>query len=461
MNYKFFDLNMNVSKAVKIALVALLFTIYDSKSLILSHCKQSPSHESKISYLFSSKKKIILASSTDRNFSNGSEFASLDNEMKTNRVNKGKSNSPKKAGSKELKTKVASQLEEFECFKDMKNIGLLTSEEEISLARQVQVGMKWLISRDKLTEKLARKPTPSEWASEVSVDEDTLRIIIQRSERAKLTLVGANMRFAAHIANRYRYTGVSTSDLMQEASNGLMKAAERFDPDRGYKFSTYSIWWIRQSIFRAIAKHSRTIRLPGHAHDLDNSIRKATKELGREFGRSPSDQEISMHLQVSESKISFYRDATQSVMSMEHSRNGKNGISESEKEDAKISHVVCDHEPTPDESTQDSMLKDNVIELLETLNPREQEVMRLRYGLDDGNEHTLEEVGNAFCVTRERVRQIESRALQKLRQPYRNKKLKSYTVEVEKDLSSSISSSWSFSDIEKKSRNQVPSLVTR
>ncbi|KAG5188555.1 RNA polymerase [Tribonema minus] len=323
-------------------------------------------------------------------------------------------------------------------FKRMTSIDLLKPEEEIALARQIKLGIEWEAAREELAMRLERTPSLGEWAAHMGVDEDTLKLIMIRSARAKSTMISANLRLAVSIAKRYRRRGLALPDLIQEGSFGLMKAAERFDPEKGFKFSTYATWWIKQSIMRAIADQSRTIRLPVHVHDFLNSVKRATRELSLELGRHPTDEELAMRLQVTAQKIVFYRDAAQSVLSMEQSRNFASrkgsGASQGGKSDMTLEDSLRDPEPLPEDRTQHAMLKENLLQLLGTLSPREQEVVRLRFGLDDGRARTLEEIGQVFCVTRERVRQIESRALQKLRQPYRNHKLRAYAFEGEMPL---------------------------
>ncbi|KAG5190010.1 RNA polymerase [Tribonema minus] len=316
----------------------------------------------------------------------------------------------------------------------MSAIDLLKPEEEVTLGRHIQLGLEWEAAKEELAVRLERQPSRAEWAAHMGVDEDTLKLIMIRSSRAKTTMISANLRLAVSIAKRYKHRGLALSDLVQEGSFGLMKAAERFDPDKGFKFSTYATWWIKQSIMRAIADQSRTIRLPVHVHDLLNSIKRATRELSLELGRTPTDEELSLRLQVPTQKIEFYREAARSVLSMEQSlNNARKGSAASlgGKSDMTLEDSLRDPEPLPEDRTQQSMLKENMSQLLGTLSPREQEVVRLRFGLDDGRARTLEEIGQVFCVTRERVRQIESRALQKLRQPYRNHKLRAYAFEGE------------------------------
>jgi RNA polymerase primary sigma factor len=177
-------------------------------------------------------------------------------------------------------------------------IDLLKPDEEITLSRQIRLGLEWEAGREELRMRLEREPTQEEWAGQMGVDADTLQDMLQKASDAKTSMVNANLRLAVSIAKRYSHRGLTLSDLVQEGTFGLMKATERFDPDKGFKFSTYATWWIKQSIMRAIADQSRTIRLPVHVHELLNGINRATRELSLEYGRSPTDEELAVHLQV-------------------------------------------------------------------------------------------------------------------------------------------------------------------
>ncbi|KAG5190957.1 hypothetical protein JKP88DRAFT_296805 [Tribonema minus] len=319
-------------------------------------------------------------------------------------------------------------------------VDLLKPEEEVTLGRHIQLGLEWEAAKEVLAVRLGRQPSRAEWAAHMGVDEDILNLNMIRSAYAKTTMVTANLRLAMSIAKRYkrRPGGLALWDLVQEGSFGLMKAPEMFDPDKGFKFSTYATCWIKQSIARAIANQGRTIRLPVHVHDLLNSIKRATRELSLDLGRTPTYRELSLRLQVPAQKIEFYCKAARSatVLSMEQPLNsahkgsavslgGKSGRT------PRLENLLHDSEPLPEDRAQQSMLKESITQLLNTLSPREQEVVCLRFGLDDGRARTLEEISQLFCVTRERVRQIETRALQKLRQPYRNQKLRAYAFEGE------------------------------
>jgi len=303
---------------------------------------------------------------------------------------------------------------------------LLKGDEEILLARKIQEMLSWERTREELEDKLDRAATDAEWASTLSLTVPELLGGLEAQAAAKRAMINANLRLVVSVAKRYQHRGLALQDLIQEGSLGLIRAVDKFDPEKGFKFSTYATWWIKQAIMRAIADQSRTIRLPVHVHDQLNSIKKTARELTMAMGRSPTEREIAEKLRLTTKKLRFLRDCSQPAMSMEITRSfGKKGSSGSTSE-VTLSDSIKDSEPLPDEVTENSMLKDDVNVLLSTLSEREQQVVRMRFGIDNGRSMTLEEIGNTFLVTRERVRQIEARALHKLRQPYRNHKLKSY-----------------------------------
>jgi RNA polymerase primary sigma factor len=310
----------------------------------------------------------------------------------------------------------------------MGKFDLLNASEEVLLARQIQRGLEWERIKSEVEERQARTLSDAEWARECGLDLDDLRLGMNRAAKARAAMISANLRLVVSIAKRYQGRGLSLADLIQEGTFGLVKACEKFDPEKGFKFSTYATWWIKQSVMRAIADQGRTIRLPVHVHDFLTHMRRAVAELADVHHRDPTDEELSQHLQCSVQKVEFLREASQSVLSMEQPRRpyDKGGAPGNI---STINDVCKAGDPSPEEITQRTMLKDGVKALLMTLSPREQEVVRLRFGLDDGKTRTLEEIGQIFQVTRERVRQIEARALGKLRQPYRNQKLREFLLD--------------------------------
>jgi RNA polymerase sigma factor (sigma-70 family) len=333
--------------------------------------------------------------------------------------------------------------------KTMCNHELLNKNEEIILAREIQILMTYEGIREQLETELLRPPSYQEWAQciEPGMTVSQLKRQIRRSLRAKSALTESNIRLVVSIAKRYQKRGLSFQDLSQEGILGLTRATEKFDPERGFRFSTYASWWIKQAITRAIADQGRTIRLPVHIHDQLNALRKLERELMAELGgREATLEELaakSGNNGLTVKKIEFLKRVTQQAVSMEQelqtskskgsaagtggrqgsgARSGSSGGGQA----LTLGDLLGDPESQPAEQAAYQMLKDDISRLICTLNSREQAVIRMRFGLDDGTPKTLEEIGRRFSVTRERIRQIEARALHKLRQPYRNHAVKCY-----------------------------------
>ena len=319
------------------------------------------------------------------------------------------------------KKELASQDSVTMYLKEIGQVKLLTGKQEVELARLVQDLLAMETVRDRLREDLSKQAvSDTEWAAGLGMTEDMFRVRLERARAGKEQMVQANLRLVVSIAKNYRNRGLTLQDLIQEGSLGLIRGAEKFDHRRGYKFSTYAHWWIRQAITRAIADQSRTIRLPVHLFEIMSRIKKATKALDHDLGREPTDAEVAEAMGMTVEKIQMIYKASQAPLSMEN-------LMGSEEEARKLEDTIEDeNQATPEDSSVKGLLREDMENVLNTLSPRERDVLRLRYGLEDGKVKTLEEIGNVFHVTRERIRQIEAKALRKLRQPSRNMVLSDY-----------------------------------
>lgn len=293
---------------------------------------------------------------------------------------------------------------------DIGQIDLLTITQESEFARMYQES---LMCQEKINSyKKQGKQIPEEEMKE-------LQKKIADGEEARKILIESNLRLVVSIAKRYLGRGLLLLDLIQEGNMGLMKAVNKFDPTKGFKFSTYATWWIRQAITRAIADQARTIRIPVHMVETINKLKKVTRRLAQEYSRKPTEEELAMEMNVSISKLREIIKIAQEPLSLE-TPIGK-------EEDSRLGDFIEDKEAdAPIKTVASDLLREDLAEVLCTLSPRERDVLRLRFGMDDGRQRTLEEVGQLFGVTRERIRQIEAKALRKLRHPNRSKRLREY-----------------------------------
>ena len=299
--------------------------------------------------------------------------------------------------------------------KEIGKVPLLSAEEEIELAQKMENGV---VAREKIA--ILKKREESGEAEEGTQEEiEKLTKEANEGDDAKKRLAEANLRLVVSIAKRYVGRGMLFLDLIQEGNLGLIKAVEKFDYRKGYKFSTYATWWIRQAITRAIADQARTIRIPVHMVETINKLIRVSRQLLQELGREPSPEEIAAEMNMPVERVREILKISQEPVSLE--------TPIGEEEDSHLGDFIQDDNvPVPADAAAFTLLKEQLEEVLGTLTEREQKVLTLRFGLEDGRARTLEEVGKEFNVTRERIRQIEAKALRKLRHPSRSRKLKDY-----------------------------------
>ncbi len=301
--------------------------------------------------------------------------------------------------------------------KEIGKVPLLSAEEEIDLAQKMEAGA---VAREKIPVLESKIDGADETeAEELRQEIQNLQGDIDAGDVAKKRLAEANLRLVVSIAKRYVGRGMLFLDLIQEGNLGLIKAVEKFDYRKGYKFSTYATWWIRQAITRAIADQARTIRIPVHMVETINKLIRVSRQLLQELGREPTPEEIAEEMSLPVERVREILKISQEPVSLE--------TPIGEEEDSHLGDFIQDDNvPVPADAAAFTLLKEQLVEVLGTLTEREQKVLRLRFGLDDGRARTLEEVGKEFNVTRERIRQIEAKALRKLRHPSRSRKLKDY-----------------------------------
>ena len=299
--------------------------------------------------------------------------------------------------------------------KEIGKVPLLNPDEEIVLAQAMSAGAEAKARLDELEAQRKAGETP-----EITPEEEAaLRKTYKKGESAKQKLAEANLRLVVSIAKRYVGRGMLFLDLIQEGNLGLIKAVEKFDYTKGYKFSTYATWWIRQAITRAIADQARTIRIPVHMVETINKVIRVSRQLLQELGHDPSPNEIAAEMNMPVDKVREILKIAQEPVSLE--------TPIGEEEDSHLGDFIPDEGASePSEAASFTLLKEQLMDVLSTLTPREEKVLKLRFGIEDGRTRTLEEVGKEFNVTRERIRQIEAKALRKLRHPSRSKKLKDF-----------------------------------
>ncbi len=305
--------------------------------------------------------------------------------------------------------------------REIGKVPLLNSEDELDLAQRI------VANRDELSE-VAEELAEIE---QLDKNERTPEVLRRRSElksrsvklsRPKDKMAEANMRLVVSIAKRYSGRGLDFLDLIQEGNTGLLRAVEKFDPDKGFKFSTYATWWIRQAITRAIADQARTIRIPVHMVETINKMLRTQRRMTQELNREPTIEELSAELEMEPEKIEYVMKIKQDISSLDAGV-GRDG----DEDDSVLADFIVDEETiSPEDSATNQLLKEKVQDVLSSLNDREQKIIRMRFGLDTGKSHTLEEVGLEFAVTRERIRQIEAKALVKLRKHKDARKLYEY-----------------------------------
>jgi len=298
--------------------------------------------------------------------------------------------------------------------REIGRVPLLSREQEIIYGKQVQKMMTLLEQKEMLAQTLGREPNNDEWLESVSLSQEELNRLLLQGNRAKQKMIEANLRLVVAIAKKYQKRNMEFLDLIQEGTLGLERGVEKFDPMRGYKFSTYAYWWIRQAITRAIAQQGRTIRLPIHITEKLNKIKKVQRELAQKLGRSASPTEIAKELELEPAQIREYLNMARQPVSLD--------VRVGENQDTELQEMLEDDGPSPEYYTTQEFLRHDLNNLLAELTPQQRQVVALRFGLEDGNEMSLAKVGERLNLSRERVRQLEHQALAHLRRRRANVK---------------------------------------